>query len=105
MRLKASDPAPTVAFEGRPVTPPPAPPDDPAVEEAADPRSTVVVRRGDNLWDISATRLERRWGRKPADHEIAPYWRRVMETNRPRLRSGDPNLIYPGEVVELPPLD
>jgi len=29
---------------------------------------------------------------------------RVVELNRTRLRSGNPNLVYPGEVVELPPL-
>jgi hypothetical protein len=28
----------------------------------------------------------------------------VVEINRPRFRSGNPNLVFPGEVVELPPL-
>jgi hypothetical protein len=46
-------------------------------------------------------------GKSPADlalADIAPYWLRVVEINLPRLRSGNPNLVYPGEVVELPPL-
>lgn len=59
--------------------------------------TTVVVEKGDHLWKISARHL----GREAA---IAPYWRRVVEVNTPHLRSGDPDLIYPGEVVELPPI-
>jgi hypothetical protein len=27
----------------------------------------------------------------------------LVELNAPRLLSGNPNLVYPGEVVELPP--
>ena len=45
-------------------------------------------------------------GRSPADlspADVAAYWLRVVELNRHRLRSGNPNLVYPGEVVELPP--
>lgn len=58
---------------------------------------TVVVRRGDHLWKISARHLA-------AGVPVAPYWRQVVEVNTPRLRSGDPDLIYPGELVELPPV-
>ena len=39
-----------------------------------------------------------------ADAEIAPYWVAVCERNRAALASGDPNLIFPGEVVTLPAL-
>lgn len=58
----------------------------------------VVVARGDHLWGISAGHL----GAQATDSEIAPYWREVVTVNTPRLRSGDPDLIYPGEVIELP---
>ena len=58
----------------------------------------VVVVKGDHLWKISSRYLATR---SPAT-EVAPYWLRVIETNRPTLRSGDPDLIYPGEVVRLP---
>jgi nucleoid-associated protein YgaU len=44
-------------------------------------------------------------GRKPEDTEITPYWRQVIEVNREGLLSGDPDLIYPGEMVTLPPSD
>lgn len=60
--------------------------------------SSVTVLPGDHLWKISARHLDEE------DHEIdvAPYWREVIDENTPRLRSGDPDLIYPGEVIELP---
>jgi nucleoid-associated protein YgaU len=64
--------------------------------------STVVVKPGDHLWKISAYRLTGELGRDASDGEVWPYWRAVIETNVSRLRSGDPDLIYPGEVVELP---
>jgi nucleoid-associated protein YgaU len=59
---------------------------------------TVVVEKGDHLWKISARHLDR----VAPESDIAPYWRDVVDVNTPRLRSGDPDLIYPGEVVELP---
>jgi nucleoid-associated protein YgaU len=62
-----------------------------------DPAS-VVVGKGDHLWKISARSL----GPEASPDAVAPYWREVIDLNIPRLRSGDPDLIYPGEVVELP---
>ncbi|MEX0698532.1 MAG: hypothetical protein WD895_06150 [Acidimicrobiia bacterium] len=63
---------------------------------------TVVVEKGDHLWSISADHLEEGLTRLPSDSEITPYWRDVIEANRDQLRSGDPDLIYPGETVVLP---
>ncbi|MGH8945305.1 MAG: LysM peptidoglycan-binding domain-containing protein [Acidimicrobiia bacterium] len=64
--------------------------------------SSVVVEPGDHLWKISASRLGGELGRDASDGEVWPYWRAVIEANVSRLRSGDPDLIYPGEVIELP---
>lgn len=61
---------------------------------------SVIVVRGDHLWKISAEHL----GTEASDHQIAPYWRQVITLNTPHLRSGDPDLIYPGELVDLPPI-
>ena len=59
----------------------------------------VEVVTGDNLWRISQRRLDE----LGSEDAIAPYWREVVDVNRPHLRSGDPDLIYPGEVIKLPP--
>jgi nucleoid-associated protein YgaU len=64
---------------------------------------SVIVERGDHLWKISANHLRSELGREARDAEIWPYWLVVIETNRSELRSGDPDLIYPGEVIDLPP--
>jgi len=68
------------------------------VDDQESPSGTVVVERGDHLWKIS----ERHLGPNTPDRQVAPYWREVIEVNTPTLRSGDPDLIYPGEVVALP---
>lgn len=58
----------------------------------------VVVERGDHLWKISRRHVD---SHSPG-LKIAPYWLRVIELNAASLRSGDPDLIYPGEVIRLP---
>ena len=65
--------------------------------ETTDKRQ-VTVARGDHLWKISEVYLLR----AESDSAVAPYWRRVIDLNLATLRSGDPDLIYPGEVVLLP---
>ena len=68
------------------------------------PGSEVVVEAGDNLWTISRRHLTAALDRPPTNEEIAPYWRQVIVDNQPELISGDPDLIYPGEVVKMPPI-
>jgi nucleoid-associated protein YgaU len=66
-----------------------------------------VVTPGDNLWDLSAAALARATARERVtlvDDEIARYWRTVCDVNRDTLRSGNVNVIYPGEIVALPPV-
>ncbi|MGB7861099.1 MAG: LysM domain-containing protein [Acidimicrobiia bacterium] len=65
----------------------------------------VTVRPGDHLWKISASHLVDRLEREVGTNEISPYWRSVITMNRSHLRSGDPDLIYPGEVIVLPPIE
>lgn len=60
---------------------------------------------GDNLWEIARATLVRQLGSEPLSLQIAPYWRELVFVNRNSIRSGDPNLIYPGEVFQLPSLD
>jgi hypothetical protein len=95
-----SPPPPTTAV----VAPVPAPA---AAEPEPDADPEVVVAAGDNLWLLAARHLAAVSGRSVGDvpeHEVAPYWVRVCDANRERLASGDPNLIFPGERVVLPPV-
>jgi hypothetical protein len=83
-------PAPAVAAAG-------APPLDGSISHQ------VTVRRNDHLWSLSERHLQQVLGRPPlGEHEITRYWLQVIETNRGTIRSGNPDLIYPGEVITLP---
>lgn len=64
----------------------------------------VTVRPGDHLWGLAERRLAAVLGRAATDDEVAGYWRSVVAASLPRLRSGDPDLVFPGEVVRLPPV-
>jgi hypothetical protein len=77
------------------------------VPAPADAEPEVVVAAGDNLWLLAARHLAAASGRSVGDvpdDEVAPYWVQVCDANRGRLASGDPNLIFPGERVVLPPI-
>jgi len=62
-----------------------------------------VVEPGDHLWKISAAHVDSLLGRPAQPEEVSPYWLTVVEVNRDQLQSGDPDLIYPGEMISLPP--
>ena len=71
---------------------------------AAEGRPAVVtVRAGDNLWVLCRRHLSAVLGRRPTNEVIARYWRSVIAHNQPNLISGDPDLIYAGEVIEMLP--
>jgi hypothetical protein len=78
----------------------PAPPSTPP---RSAPRSRVVVAPGDNLWLIARASLTDALGGRPRDADVARYWHALIAQNRSTLRSGDPSLIFPGEIVTLPP--
>jgi hypothetical protein len=121
---RSGDPPARPAPQPEPTTPPTVPvmppiaPVPPATEPRPAPPSASAapplapnggavrkVERGDHLWSIAAEHLAAITGQAdPSAADIGPYWWRVVELNRSRLRSGNPNLVYPGEVVELPPL-
>lgn len=71
----------------------------------ADSMTTVVVEPGDHFWKISAVHLANMLDREVANREISPYWRDTVDANLDRLRSGDPDLIFPGEQVVLPAIE
>jgi hypothetical protein len=65
----------------------------------------VTVRPGDHMWQLAEERLVRVLGRAVTDSEVAPYWLQVVGTNQANIRSGDPDLIFPGEVLVLPAVE
>ena len=86
--------------------PPVAPvPEHSALREGAaqsGPPDRYTVQRGDNLWTIAANHLAD-LGVTRSNGRIAPYWKELIQDNRSGLRSGNPDLIFPGETVTLPP--
>jgi resuscitation-promoting factor RpfA len=103
-RSRQPDVAPSSVRTGRVPEAPPVPTSPPLTPVPATPpaapvnETSHVIAAGEHLWSIAAAHL----GAVTAV-DIAPYWRRVVEHNQARLRSADPNLVYPGEVIELPP--
>ena len=95
-------------------TPPPMPPHVASTAPASAPgdvapttttSGTWVVRPGDHLWSISERTLTAARGAQPALGQLGPYWWQVVTVNRPTLP--DPaniDLLFPGDVVTLPPL-
>ena len=70
--------------------------------------TTHRVQPGEHLWGIAGAHLAAGSARDPDDlrpADIAPYWRRLVDANTGRLRSGDPDLIHPGEDLALPDVD
>ncbi|MCY3539399.1 MAG: hypothetical protein F4Y75_01200 [Acidimicrobiia bacterium] len=65
---------------------------------------TYLVEPGDHLWSISAKYLAHRLERRPSTDEVYAIWVEVVKLNRATIRSGDPNLIFPGEKIILPDL-
>lgn len=64
----------------------------------------VIVLPGEDMWKLAEDHLATLLGRQPTDSETAPYWLQVIGANLNRIRSGDPDLIFPGEVLILPPV-
>ncbi|MEJ7584497.1 MAG: hypothetical protein WKF43_10535 [Acidimicrobiales bacterium] len=67
------------------------------------PTAAWTTAAGDHLWHIAEATLAEAWGRPPTDTEVLPYWQSVVEANRSRLADrANPDLIYPGQVFDLP---
>ena len=75
-------------------------------EESAPPAATnqYTIVEGDNFWAIAHARLSHHLDRVATDAEITPYWVELVRLNAAAIQSGNPDLVYPGEVIALPPL-
>ena len=63
---------------------------------------TYTVQPGDNMWTITANHLTEVLGQRPSNAQISEVWRVIMDLNRDSIRSGDVDLIFPGETLTLP---
>jgi DNA-binding SARP family transcriptional activator len=66
------------------------------------PYGEVIAQPGDSLWSIAAAELAERKGQPASDAETRTFWQATVELNTDHLHSGDPDVIYAGEVVLLP---
>jgi nucleoid-associated protein YgaU len=65
---------------------------------------THIVEPGENLWSIARSALATAGSHQPSDAQLIAYWHALIASNRTSLRSRSPSLIFPGEIVTLPPL-
>jgi len=90
------------------------PPAEPVVEPAVDaepviapdpppPSDEWVVLPGESFWSIAGEVLVDVSGRAPTDAEVDRYWRRLIDANRDRLVTPNPDFLRPGQVLVLPP--
>ena len=87
--------------EPEPETPRPCDPIEPVASYSAP--LTWHVQPGDHLWSIAQDHLTIVLGRPPTPAEHRHYWTHVVDAARSVIRSGNPDLIYPGEHIPLPP--
>lgn len=77
-----------------------------AVAPDATQAGTWTVEEGHNLWSIAEAVTTKVTGIAPEQlrsADVAPYWQSLVRAVTPQLVSGDPSLIYPGEILTLPP--
>ena len=83
----------------------PATPSSAATHQTADqpdrPDTPYIVKPGDCLWRIAREILSARGGTEPSSAEIARFWLAIYEANR-SLIGDDPNLIHPGQPLQIP---
>ena len=74
------------------------------VAEASEEETLWVVDQGEHFWLKAEEALSDAWGRQPTEAEIRSYWLDVKAENMTFIASGDVDLIFPGEELQLPPV-
>lgn len=79
--------------------------------ESPDPRDDAepdwfTVVAGDHFWGVAEEQVAAHRGPDPAEELVRRYWRRLVDDNRDLLVDpGNPDLLLPGQVLRLPPVD
>lgn len=85
------------------VTPPPDA--SPPATGAPQPQMQHTVRSGESFWAIAAAEVERVTQHQPDLTQVDGYWRALVRANADRLvHPGNPDLVYVGQVLDLPPV-
>lgn len=66
-----------------------------------DPAATHVVAAGENLWTIARQQLIDA-GLPHGDRDVHAHWVALIRANVDTLPSGDPDLIHPGDLLQVP---
>ncbi len=103
-QLEDARPPTTTSTTDAPAAATPAPPLAPHAAAGAPGPDRVVVRPGDSFWRLAEEAVGEAGGERPQEHEVARYWRRLVEVNRAVLVDDrNPDLLYPGQTLVLPP--
>ena len=82
----------------------PAPGAGSGVSPLPQPGNTWVVGPGDSFWSIAEDMLSPSGGDPPSERDVGRYWRRLIAANRAGLVDpGNPDLLIPGQELDLPP--
>jgi nucleoid-associated protein YgaU len=88
-----------------PSAPPSAAPSVAAPDGSPSTPNQRTVAPGDSFWSIASDALADAAGRPMGDREVVAYWRQLVDANRGNLVvPGDVDLIFAGQVVQLPPI-
>ncbi len=63
---------------------------------------SYTVQPGDSMWSVTVAYLSHLHGEQPAAAAVTRVWRDVIDLNRDRIGSGNPDVIFPGEELLLP---
>lgn len=74
----------------------------PLIEKLQFVPTTHVVMPGESLWSLAEAAIAST-GAGPDVEAVGSCWVRLVEMNGLRLASGDPDVVWPGEVVDVPP--
>jgi hypothetical protein len=85
-------------------TPISAPAPSASPEQPADSDATWTIEPGDSFWSVASAHLTDLAGRAPDGAELDAYWRALMAANPDASPTGDPDLLYAGTVLILPPV-